>query len=76
MTDHGTTRREEENAAASAHTPVAGEPAHGTPGTPHEPHDPTDVALGPIDWPAWIAGALGVVAGALVLAALYLAGRG
>ncbi len=67
---HGTGQRAEQNEAAAAHATVAHEPdaAHG--------HGEAAEGLGPIDWPAWIAGAIGVVAGLLVLLALYLAGNG
>ncbi len=55
-----------ENAAAAAHAPVSHAPAS---------HEHGEMALGPIDWPAWLAGAIGVVGGAITLLALYLGGR-
>jgi hypothetical protein len=39
----------------------------------HDDHGHTEEALGPIDWPAWGAGALGVVAGVVVAWAFILA---
>jgi hypothetical protein len=67
---HGNRRRAEENAAVASHAPVAEEPDE------RHAHAAGAGELGPIDWPAWIAGGLGVVAGLVVIAALYLAGRG
>jgi hypothetical protein len=65
---------------APAHEPAA------SPDAGHDSHDDTGahdagghaghagaVALGPIDWRAWGAGVVGVAAGAIVVASLYLA---
>jgi len=38
----------------------------------HDDHGHAEEALGPIDWPAWGAGALGAVAGLLVAWAFVL----
>lgn len=55
------------NEAAGVHAPVAHEPA----GTHAETPGHREAALGPIDWPAWMAGALGVVLGLVVIVAMY-----
>ena len=38
----------------------------------HDEHDEHGASLGPIDWPAWGAGLVGIAAGLAVAAALYV----
>jgi hypothetical protein len=62
--------------AHAGDAPMAGEPhgledhgsTHG-----HDDHGHDEAALGPVDWPAWGAGVLGVVLGLLVAWAFVLA---
>lgn len=63
------------NDAHASDTPMAGEPHglgdhgedHG-----HDDHAHAEEALGPIDWPAWGAGLLGVVIGMVITWAFVL----
>jgi hypothetical protein len=47
------------------------EVGHGHEG--HDEHDGHGTELGPIDWAAWLAGLVGVGAGLVVAACLYVA---
>ena len=51
------------------HAPAHGDGAHAD--AAHDAHG-QGAALGPVDWPAWGAGLLGIAAGLLVAACLYL----
>ncbi len=54
----------------STDAPAAADPDHAD---GHDDHGPADEVLGPIDAPAWLAGALGVVLGLAVTICFVLA---
>ena len=56
---------------SSAHGDAAGHDAGG-----HDAHDAHGEALGPIDAPAWAAGAVGILLGLVVVACMWAATRG
>ncbi len=62
---------DEAGAGSGATAHEADEANHGHAG--HDEHGEHAAALGPIDWPAWGAGVLGVGAGLVVAFCLYLA---
>ena len=55
--------------AITPHAPAHGDGAGADAGHGGQGHG---AALGPVDWPAWGAGLLGIAAGLLVAACLYL----
>jgi hypothetical protein len=55
-------------------TPMTGEP-HGT-GDHGDDHGHAEESLGPIDWPAWAAGGVGVLLGLAVAWCFFLADLG
>ena len=61
---HGTPESHDEHATAPEHA-AAHDAAH------DEHHD--DATLGPIDWPMWGAGVLGVVVAGIIVAAMVVA---
>jgi hypothetical protein len=66
---HGTPESHDEHATAPAH----GDPqeAHHDAGHGDDHHD--GGSLGPIDWPMWLAGVLGVAVAVVIIAATVLA---